>query len=140
MPFKLKPVDVRLVIDPDAVAGGLDAWGDGDLEVVVDGSTNLEQFFDLIDRLSGLPSDPGRFDGSQVERMRSAFREFGATIREWSIEDIPAGAEGFARLPFPLAVAIFAAWQQAAQPSPRRPALSVNGDTSPVAFGRMAAS
>jgi hypothetical protein len=140
MLFNLTPPDIRLVIDPDAVPGGLEQWGEGALEVTVRGDTSLGHFFDLVGKLSGLPSVPRDFDAAQLERMRGAFRDFGATIVAWNIGGITPGAEGFEALPFPLAIAIFASWQQAAQPNPTSLGASRTGATSPAAAVRTGAS
>lgn len=128
--FKLTPPDIRLVIDSDVVPGGLDQWGSGALEVTVRGGVSLAEFLDLVDRLSSLPTNPRDFDSGQLERMRSAFRDFGGNLVAWNIEGIEAGSEGFLALPWPLAIGIFSAYQQAGAPDPFSPAASANGAPS----------
>lgn len=115
MGFKLNIPKLNLAIEPGAVAGGLAAWGEGNLEVQVRGDVSLEVFFGLIDRLGDLPTNPTEFDGSQTQRMRSAFSDFAELITGWNIEGMEPTADNFRRLPFPLCIAIFSAWASAAR-------------------------
>lgn len=139
MGFRLTVPDVRLVIAQDAVPGGLSAWGEGELEVVIRGDVSLGSFFDLVERFSGLPNEARGLDSSGIARIRSAMRSFGETIIGWNIEGIEPGADGFEALPPQLALAIFTAWQKSAQLDPFSSAVSPNGAVSPVGFAGTAA-
>lgn len=81
----------------------------------VRGDVSLDTFFGLIDRLGSLPANPGEFDGSQAQRMRSAFADFSELVMGWNIEDLDCTAENFRKLPFPLCIAVFSAWASAAR-------------------------
>lgn len=115
MGFRLNVPTINLAIEPDAVPGGLAAWGDGNLEVQVRGDVDLDTFFGLVDRLGTLPNDPREFDGSQASRMKSAFSDFAELVVGWNIEDVECTPANFRKLPFPLCIAVFSAWASAAR-------------------------
>ena len=115
MGFRLNIPSIHLAIEPDAVPGGMGAWGEGNLEVQVRGDVSLDTFFGLIDRLGALPTDPTTFDGTQAQRMRSAFSDFAELITGWNIEGMEPTADNFRKLPFPLCIAVFSAWASAAR-------------------------